>query len=67
MGLHKLRATIQKFLRQNIICHYGVPQQIIIDNTKYFDSAMIKDFCHQIGTKVFFASVYHPQSNMAVE
>jgi hypothetical protein len=28
---------------------------------------MFKDFCQQIGTKVAFASVYHPQSNGAVE
>jgi hypothetical protein len=40
---------------------------IIIDNTKYFYSATFKDFCHQIGTKVSFTSLYHPQSNEAVE
>jgi hypothetical protein len=28
---------------------------------------MFKDFCQQIGTKVTFALVYHPQSNDAVE
>jgi hypothetical protein len=28
---------------------------------------MFKDFYHQVGTKVSFASVYHPQSNGAVE
>jgi hypothetical protein len=28
---------------------------------------IFKEFCHQIGTKVAFASVYHPQSNGAVE
>jgi hypothetical protein len=28
---------------------------------------MFKDFYHQIGTKVSFTSVYHPQSNGAVE
>jgi hypothetical protein len=28
---------------------------------------MFKDFYHQVGTKVSFASVYHPQSNRAVE
>jgi hypothetical protein len=28
---------------------------------------MFKDFCHQVGTKVSFTSVYHPQSNGAVE
>jgi hypothetical protein len=42
-------------------------KSIIIDNTKYLDSAMFKDFCHQIGTKVSFTSLYHPQSNGAVE
>jgi hypothetical protein len=60
-------ATIQKFFWQNIICRYGVPQQIIIDNAKYFNSAMFKDFCHQVETKVAFTFVYHPQSNGAVE
>jgi IS30 family transposase len=28
---------------------------------------MFNDFCHQIGMKVAFASVYHPQTNGAVE
>jgi hypothetical protein len=28
---------------------------------------MFKDFYHQVGMNVFFASVYHPQSNGAVE
>jgi hypothetical protein len=28
---------------------------------------MFKDLCHQVGMKVSFASVYHPQSNRAVE
>jgi hypothetical protein len=60
-------ATIQKFFWQNIICFYGDPQQIPIDNAKYFDSAMFKDFYHQIGINVSFASIYHPQSNWAVE
>jgi hypothetical protein len=27
---------------------------------------MFKDFCHEVRTKVSFASVYHPQSNEAV-
>jgi hypothetical protein len=28
---------------------------------------LFKEFCYQIGTKVAFASVYHPQSNFVVE
>jgi hypothetical protein len=31
------------------------------------DNAMFNEFCQQIGTKVAFVSVYHPQSNGAVE
>jgi hypothetical protein len=59
-------ATIKK-LWQNIICHYGVPRQITINNAKYFDSIMFKDFYQQVGMKVTFTSVYHPQSNGAIE
>ena len=35
--------------------------------TKQFDSDSFKEFCHHIGTKIAFASVYHPESNGAVE
>jgi IS30 family transposase len=35
----------QKILLQKIICHFGVPRHITVDNAKYFDSAMFKDFC----------------------
>jgi hypothetical protein len=59
--------TIQKIFWQNIICRYGVPQKITIHNAKYFDSGMFKDFCHQVRMKVCFTSIYHPQSNRAVE
>jgi hypothetical protein len=59
--------SIKKFFWQNIICRYGVPRHITINNTKYFNNAMFKDFCQQIRMKVTFASVYHPQSNGAVE
>jgi hypothetical protein len=37
--------TIKKFFGQNIICQYGVPRHIIVDNAKYFDNAMFKEFC----------------------
>jgi hypothetical protein len=59
--------SIKKFFWQNIICHYGVPWHITVDNAKYFDNAIFKDIYHKTGTKVAFASVYHPQSNRAVE
>jgi hypothetical protein len=60
-------ATIKKFFWQNIICRFGVLREITVDNAKLFDNDMFKDFCHQIGTKVAFASVYHTQSNDTIE
>jgi hypothetical protein len=59
--------SIRKFFWQNIVCRYGVPRHIIVDNTKYFDNAMFKDFCQQIETEVAFTLVYHSQTNRAVE
>jgi len=57
--------TIKKFFWQNIICRFGVPREIIVDNGKQFDSQLFREFCYSVGTKVIFASVYHPQSSAA--
>jgi len=40
---------------------------LTVDNGKQFDLDRFKEFCHHIGTKIAFASVYHPESNGAVE
>jgi hypothetical protein len=53
-------ATVQKFFWQNIICRFGVPKAIIVDNGAQFDSETFKTFCNQIGMKIHFASVKHP-------
>jgi transposase InsO family protein len=59
--------TVQKFFWQNIICRFGVPKAITIDNGTQFDADTFKTFCSQIGTKIHFASVRHPESNGLVE
>ena len=58
---------MQKFFWQNIVCRFGVPKAITVDNSKQFDCITFRQFCTQLGTKLCFASVYHPQSNGAVE
>jgi transposase InsO family protein len=60
-------ATIQKFFWQNIVCRFGVPKAITVDNRTQFDAETFKDFYDQIGTKIHFASVRHPESNGLVE
>jgi transposase InsO family protein len=59
--------TAQKFFWQNIVCRFGVPSELTVDNDKQFDSQDFREFCCSIGTKVVFASMYHPQSNGVVE
>jgi hypothetical protein len=60
-------ATVQKFFWQNIVCRFGVPKAITIDNGTQFDAETFKDLCDQISTKIHFASVRHPESNGLVE
>jgi transposase InsO family protein len=60
-------ATVQKFFWQNIVCYFGVPKAITVDTGTQFDAETFKDFCDQIGTKIHFASVRHPESNGLVE
>jgi transposase InsO family protein len=60
-------AKIKKFFWQNIVCRFGVPYEVTVDNGKQFDSTDFREFCSYLGTKLCFASVYHPQSNGVVE
>ena len=59
--------SVRKFFWQNIICRFGVPRELTVDNGKQFDSQHFREFFHSVGTKLLFVSVYHPQSNGAVE
>jgi transposase InsO family protein len=59
--------TVQKFFGQNIVWRFGVPKAITVDNITQFDAETFKTFCDQIGTKIHFASVRHPESNGLVE
>ena len=44
-----------------------MPKAITVDNGTQFDSEAFREFCDQIGTKIHFASVRHPESNGLVE
>jgi IS30 family transposase len=59
--------TVQKFFRQNIVYRFSVPKAITVDNGTQFDAETFKDLCDQIGRKIHFASVRHPESNRLVE
>jgi transposase InsO family protein len=59
--------SVKKFFWQNIICRFGVPRTLTVDNGKQFDSGNFNKFCKSVGTTIAFASVYHPESNRAIE
>jgi hypothetical protein len=50
-------AIVQKFFWQNIVCRFGVPKAITMDNGTQFDAETFKDFCDRIGTKIHFAPI----------
>ena len=51
----------------DIIYRFGLPRILTVDSGKQFDPDKFKEFYQSIGTKIAFASVYHPGSNGAVE
>jgi ribonuclease HI len=59
--------TIQKFFWQNIVCRFGVPRELTVNNGKQFDCYPFKEYCKTLGTHAKYSSVYHPLSNGAVE
>jgi transposase InsO family protein len=59
--------TLISFVWERIICHFGVPSYITVDNRKQFDCTEFRNFCSEWGIKIAFASVNHPESNGAVE
>ena len=50
-----------------VVHHYGVPHIIITDNGSNFTADEVKTWCGNMGIKLDYASVYHPQTNGQVE
>ena len=50
-----------------VVHRYGVPHSIITDNGTNFTADEVKSWCKNMGIKLDYASVYHPQTNSQVE
>ena len=57
----------RSFVWRNIICRYGIPRMLVLDNGKQFDNDAFRDFCSQLGIKNHYSSLVHPQANGQVE
>ena len=60
-------AQIQYFFWKEVIYRFGIPHTLITDNEKQFDNDKFKTFCYELGIKLRFISVAHPQINGQTE
>lgn len=62
--LAKITTTkIVNFYWRRIVCRFGAPRVIVLDNGTQFTSNQTKEFCREMR----FSSVEHPQPNRQVE
>ena len=68
MALAKItEQNVVKFLRENIIYRFGIPQSLTSDNVLQFRGQLILDMCEEFGISKDFFAPRHPQSNGQVE
>ncbi|GJS62399.1 reverse transcriptase domain-containing protein [Tanacetum coccineum] len=60
-------SQVKKFVWDNIVCHFGLPGEIVSDNGKQFSNNPFKDWCEKLNITQRFALVKHLQSNGLVE
>ena len=58
---------VTKFVWKNIICRFGIPQAIIVDNGPQFDSITFRNFCSKLKIQNSYSTPRYPQSNGQVE
>jgi len=59
--------VVLKFLKNNILCRYGLPERIITDNASNLNGAEIQRFCEKFKIKHHNSTPYRPKMNGAVE
>ncbi|XP_071699829.1 uncharacterized protein [Rutidosis leptorrhynchoides] len=59
--------NIKKFVWNDVVCRYGLPNEIVSDNGKQFADNPFRSWCEEINIKQTFTSVAHPQANGQVE
>ena len=60
-------SIFKRFVWKNIVCRFGIPQAIIVDNGPQFDSSAFKDFCAELHIKNLYSTPRYPQSNGQAE
>ncbi|XP_059289075.1 uncharacterized protein LOC132042569 [Lycium ferocissimum] len=61
------KKAVTDFVRNNIICQFGIPESIITDNGANLNSHLMKDMCAQFRITHRNSTAYRPQMNGVVE
>ncbi|XP_015162027.1 uncharacterized protein K02A2.6-like [Solanum tuberosum] len=61
------KKVVVDFVRNNLICRFGVPESIITDNGANLNSHLMKEICEQFKITHRNSTAYRPQMNGAVE
>ena len=59
--------VVARFIKQNIICRYGIPERILTDNGTNLNNTMITALCEQFKIQHHNSSPYRLKMNGAVE
>ena len=62
-----MEKSVRTFVWRKIICRYGIPRVLVLDNGKQFDNSAFRDFCSELGIKNHYSSPAHPQANRQVK
>ena len=61
------RQVVAKFIKNQLICRYGVPDKIITDNGSNLNNKMMEELCAEVKISHHNSSPYRPKMNGAVE
>ncbi|XP_055807024.1 uncharacterized protein LOC129875820 [Solanum dulcamara] len=61
------KKVVADFVRNNIICRFGILESIIKDNTTNLNIYLMKEICEQFKISHRNSTTYRPQMNKAVE
>ena len=59
--------VVAQFIKQNLICRYGIPERIITENGTNLNNTMITVLCEQFKIQHHNSSPYRPKMNGVVE
>ena len=61
------KKVVSNFLKNNIICRFGVPKILITDNVKNLNNDMVDELCEQFKIRHQNSAIYRSQMNGAVK